>query len=117
VPVALIIPETSVQAAPEAVTLNVAPSVTTYGNKVTLTGTLSSQSSGQTVDILAQPCSKSSQPAQKIGTATTTTGGAFTFSAQPLGNTTYSISYKSATSPTALAPLVVAAYGLTARES
>jgi len=79
------------------VTLAASRTVLVYGGKVTLSGTLSTQQAGQTVDILAQQCGASA--ATKLTTVTTTTGGAYTYLAQPLKNTTYTVKVKNSTSP------------------
>jgi plastocyanin len=86
----------TVTAAAESVSLNGAPRVLTYGGKSALSGTLSSQASGEQLTIEQQQCGASAF--SKLTTVTTTTGGAFTYAAQPLKNTAYQVRYKNATS-------------------
>jgi plastocyanin len=89
---------TVVVAAAPAVGLSVTPKTVVYGRSVTLSGTLANQKSGQPLQILAQPCGQSA--ATKIATATTTTGGAYSYQTKPLKNTTYSVKFKNSTSNT-----------------
>jgi plastocyanin len=76
--------------------LSASPHVVTYGGKVTLAGTLSSQLSGQSVQILAQQCGASA--ATKLATVTTTSGGAYSYQTQPLKETTYTVKFKNSSS-------------------
>jgi len=76
-----------VTAAPESISLTVKPRLLIYGGKVTLSGILSTQKAGANADVLAQQCGVST--ATKVGTVKTTTGGAYTSTAQPLKNTAY----------------------------
>lgn len=87
-----------VTAAPVSLTFAATPRTVVYGGRTTLNGNLSTQETGQNVDVLAQPCGASA-PA-KLATATTTTGGAFSFVAQPTLNTQYGARYKGVDSPT-----------------
>jgi plastocyanin len=81
-----------------ALSLAVAPKVVVYGGKVTLSGTLAGQPAGQSLQVLAQQCG---QPAStRIANVTTTTGGAYSYQAQPLKNTVYTVKFKNATSNT-----------------
>lgn len=77
------------------VSLAVAPGAVVYGGTVTISGTISTQKAGEKVDITAQACGGS---ASHLATVTTTTGGAFTYQAQPTANTSYSAKFKNATS-------------------
>jgi hypothetical protein len=86
-----------VAAAPPSLTLKAAPIVVTYGGTTTLSGTLSTQKTGQSVDIQAQECGQNAF--KKIASATTTTGGAFTYAAKPTIDTKYQAKLKGATSP------------------
>lgn len=90
--------------APPLVTLAVSPGVAVYGHTENLSGRTSDQTSGQSVQILGQSCGKTT--ATPVGTATTTTGGAFSFQRQPLNNTTYSAKVKGATSNSVLAGVI-----------
>jgi plastocyanin len=87
-----------VTAAPGGVTLTAAPRALTYGHATTLSGTVSTGQANQKVDILAQPCGENA--AKVVATATTTTGGAYTYSAQPTLQTNYQARYKPPTGPT-----------------
>jgi plastocyanin len=81
-----------------ALSLAVAPKVVVYGGKVTLSGTLAGQPAGQSLQVLAQQCG---QPAStRIANVTTTTGGAYSYQAQSLKNTVYTVKFKNATSNT-----------------
>lgn len=88
-----------VAAAPPTLTLKASPTVVSYGGSTTLSGVLSTQKSGQRVDITAQECGQTAF--KKVSTVTTTTGGAFTYAAKPVMNTKYQAKQKGATSPTA----------------
>jgi plastocyanin len=81
-----------------ALSLAVAPKVVVYGRKVTLSGTLASQQVGQALQVLAQQCGQSAST--RIANVTTTTGGAYSYQAQPLKNTVYTVKFKNATSNT-----------------
>ena len=78
-------------------TMTATPAILVFGAKVAGAGTVSTQKAGETVDVLAQPCGQSA--AQKAATVQSTTGGAYTFSLQPLVNTTYTTKLRNATSP------------------
>jgi plastocyanin len=82
--------------APPAVSLSATPKVVVYGRSVTLSGTLASNKSGQSLQVMAQPCGQ--QAATKIATITTTSGGAYSFATKPLKNTVYTVRSKSSTS-------------------
>jgi hypothetical protein len=86
-----------VAAAPPTLTLKAAPTVLSYGGSTMLSGVLSTQKVGQSVDIQAQECGQTAF--KKLASATTTTGGAFSYAAKPTMNTTYQAKLKSATSP------------------
>lgn len=88
-----------VAAAPTALTLKASPTVVVYGGSTTLSGVLSTQKSGQHVDISVQDCGQGAF--KKVTTVTTTTGGAFTYAAKPAMNTNYQAKQKGTTSPTA----------------
>jgi plastocyanin len=72
------------------------PAIAVYGRKVTLSGTLATQQAGESLQVLAQPCGEAAST--PLATVTTTTGGAFTYQAQPLKNTLYTVKYKNFTS-------------------
>jgi hypothetical protein len=85
-----------VAAAPPTLTLKAAPVVVAYGGSSTLSGVLSTQKTGQAIDIQAQECGQTAF--KNIATATTTTGGAFSYAAKPTLNTNYRAKQKGATS-------------------
>jgi plastocyanin/ribosomal protein L37E len=82
----------TVTAAPASLTLTAAPRAVTYGHATTVSGTLSTGQANQKVDILAQPCGE--KAAKVITSVTTTTGGAFTYQAQPAMLTSYQAQFK-----------------------
>jgi hypothetical protein len=86
-----------VAAAPPSLTLKAAQAVVTYGGTSTLSGVLSTQKTGQSVDIQTQECGQTAF--KKAASATTTTGGAFSYAAKPTMNTNYQAKLKGATSP------------------
>lgn len=88
-----------VAAAPSTLTLKASPTVVAYGGSTTLSGVLSTQMTGQRVDINAQECGQGGF--KKVATVTTTTGGAFTYAAKPAMKTEYQAKQKKTTSPTA----------------
>lgn len=79
-----------------AVSLGISPKVVVYGGKVTLTGTLASQQSGLSLQVLAQQCGATA--ATKLATVTTTSGGGYSYETQPLKETTYTVKSKNSTS-------------------
>jgi plastocyanin len=93
----------SAPAPPAADTLTLAakPRLVIYGARVTLSGTLSNQKTGENVDVLAKPCGQSA--ATRVTRVQTTTGGAYTTVVRPLKNTAYTVKVKSTTSPSVTA--------------
>jgi plastocyanin len=87
----------TVKPVPAALTLTATPSVTTYGGATTLSGTLSTQQSGEKVEIDAQACD--AHNAKTVANVTTTTGGAFTDQERPAMNTVFQAHYKPAGGP------------------
>ena len=87
-------------AAPATLTLKASPTVVVYGGSTTLSGVLSTQKSGQRVDIQGQDCGQTAF--KKVATVTTTTGGAFTYAAKPTMKTSYQAKQKNVTSPSTL---------------
>ena len=81
-----------------SVAVTVSPQVVVYGGRVTVSGTVSTQTAGETVQVLAQACGQTA--ASPVASTTTTTGGAFTQQVQPLLNTVYSARMRNATSNT-----------------
>jgi plastocyanin len=86
----------TVTAAAASLSLTAKPLVVTYGGSSVLSGVLSTQKTGETIDVLAQQCGASA--ATKLTTATTTTGGAFTTAVKPLMNTAYTAKDKALSS-------------------
>lgn len=76
--------------------LGVRPGDVLYGNKVTLTGALADKASGESVQVLALQCGATNATA--LATIRSTTGGTFTYQAQPLRQTGYSVRAKNSTS-------------------
>jgi plastocyanin len=72
--------------------LAVRPRAVVFGNKLTLSGTLTDKQSGESVQVVALQCGASTSAA--LATVKSTTGGAFTYQAQPLRNTAYSVRVK-----------------------
>jgi plastocyanin len=70
------------------------PKTVVYGRKVTLAGKLVSQQAGQSLQVLGQQCGESA--AAPLATVTTTTAGAFSYEAQPLKQTAYTVKFKNA---------------------
>ncbi len=93
----------TVSGAPESISLTAKPLPTIYRVTVTLSGILSTQKTGENVDVLAQQCGANA--ATKIGTVQTTTGGAYTSMAQPLMNTAYTTKAKNITSSAVTVPV------------
>jgi hypothetical protein len=88
----------NVTAAPTGVTVTAAPRALTYGHPTAVSGTVSTGQANQKVDILAQPCGENA--AKVVATATTTAGGAYTYTAQPTLQTNYEARYKPPTGAT-----------------
>jgi plastocyanin len=87
-------------ASPLVSSIAVAPRTVVYGGKSTLSGKLASGQSGQSVQIHAQACGDTKS--SLVATVTTTTGGAFTYQAQPAKKTAYTLSNKGLTAGTAV---------------
>ena len=75
--------------------LKATPKTVVYGAKSTLAGKLASGAAGQSVQIREQMCSETKSTA--VATVTTTAAGAFSYQAQPVKKTTYTLSNKGAT--------------------
>jgi len=98
--------KTAPQVTAAAVTASASRAIVVYGSSLTLSGTVSSQKSGETVTIFSQPYGQAS-PAQ-IGSAVSTTGGAWSFLVKPALQTGYEARWKPATGPaTASSPMTV----------
>src|SRR3954463_6245971 len=86
----------TVTAAAATLSLTAKPVALVYGGSSLLSGVLSTQKTGESIDVLAQQCGASA--ATKLTTVTTTTGGAFTTTVKPLMNTAYTAKDKSLSS-------------------
>jgi plastocyanin len=75
--------------------LKATPKTVVYGAKSTLDGKLASGLSGQAVQVREQMCGETKSTA--VATVTSTAAGAFTYQAQPVKKTTYTLSNKGAT--------------------
>lgn len=78
--------------------LSITPRTVAYGAKVTLAGTLTDKQSGESLQVMALQCGTTTSTA--LATIKSTTGGAFTYQAQPLRATTYSVRVKNSDSST-----------------
>jgi plastocyanin len=75
--------------------LKATPKTVVYGAKSTLAGKLASGQSGQSVQIREQMCGEAKSTA--VATVTTTAAGAFSYQAQPVKKTAYTLSNKGLT--------------------
>ena len=91
-------------AAPLTASFAVTPNPVPFGRKVALAGTLASKLSGQSLQVLALQCGATK--ATSLANVTTTAGGAFTYQAQPLKATAYTVKSKNGTSPSATATVL-----------
>src|SRR6476646_558203 len=87
----------TVTAPPESLSLAGKPVLLIFGGKVALSGSLSTQKVGESIDVLGQQCGANA--ATKLSTVPTTTGGAFISSAQPMMNTAYTAKLRATSSP------------------
>ncbi len=85
-------------AAPPSVTLKASAVAVAYGGSTALSGVLSTKKAGQAIDIQGQDCGQTAF--KKVATATTTTGGVFSYAAKPTIDTNYQAKNKGATSST-----------------
>jgi plastocyanin len=81
--------------------LGVRPRAVIFGGKTTISGTLTDKQSGESLQVLALQCGATN--ASAVATITSTTGGAFSYQAQPLRHTVYSVRVKNADSSTVTA--------------
>jgi plastocyanin len=96
----------TVSAAPAVVSIAATPSVVTYGAKTTLSGTISTQPTGEKVDILAQAAGDNTY--KVVTTLLTTAGGAYSYAVAPAKNTNYEARVKLAgLAPVTSAPVTV----------
>jgi plastocyanin len=79
--------------------LAVTPKTVVFGRKVTLAGTLADKQSGESLEVMELQCGATNATA--LATIKSTTGGAFTYQAQPLRGTAYSVRVKNADSSAA----------------
>lgn len=78
--------------------IGVRPRAVVFGDKTTLSGTLTDKQSGESLQVLALQCGTTT--ASAVATITSTTGGAFSYQAQPLRRTVYSVRVKTSDSST-----------------
>jgi len=84
---------------PPSVTISLSRPSVVFGGSVTLSGQVSDNKAGQTVDVFAEPYPATSFSA--LGSSVTTTaGGHWTDVVKPTIETSYQATWKSATSPT-----------------
>lgn len=79
----------------------VRPGTVVFGGKVTLAGTLADKQSGESLQVFSLQCGATNATA--LATIKSTTGGAFSYQAQPLRRTAYSVRVKNANSTAATA--------------
>ena len=87
--------------APLVSSLTVTPTVVAYGGRSTIAGKLASTQSGQSVQVHALACGETKPTL--VATVTTTTGGAFSYQAQPAKKTAYTLSSKGLTAAAGVA--------------
>jgi plastocyanin len=92
--------------APAVVTLSASAPVVKYGTQVTLSGTVSTKKSGETVTLVQLPTGQTTK--QVLATLQTTTNGAFSFNVTPQVTTLYQAQIKTSESSVTVqvAPLV-----------
>jgi plastocyanin len=87
----------TVNGPPPSIAVGVSAPIITYGDQITIAGTVSSAKAGESVVMLAQPFGSS---VQQVATLVTSAGGVFTYTAGPTILTSYSVKWKTATSQT-----------------
>jgi plastocyanin len=88
----------TVNGPPSTLTLNGSTSLVTYGQRMTLSGMLSSKDAGMSIDILKIECGSTANAPEKVATTTTTTGGDFSQLVRPLKNSRYVARFRTSTS-------------------
>lgn len=88
-------------ALPLVSSFSVTPKAVVYGGKSTLSGKLASGQSGQQVKVQELACGETKS--KLVATVTTTTGGAFSYQAQPSKKTAYTLSNQGLTAGAAVA--------------
>lgn len=81
-----------------SVTLSPPRRVVAFATALTLSGVISSQQTGEPVAVSAQECGKTTFT--QVGSATTTTGGNWSFTVKPVLNTVYRARWRTTDSPT-----------------
>jgi plastocyanin len=89
----------TVTAPPATLSLTANPLLVAYGGTSVVSGVLSTQQVGASIDVLAQQCG--APTATKLATVVTTAGGVYTTTTKPLMNTMYTAKDKTVTSTTA----------------
>jgi plastocyanin len=82
-----------------SVTLQSSRRAVIFAGAVTLSGVISSQQAGESVNLFAQECGKTAFT--RVGSATTAAGGNWTFAVRPTLNTVYRARWRTAESATA----------------
>jgi plastocyanin len=85
----------TVTAPPASLSLTVNPLLVAYGGSPVVSGVLSTQLVGDSIDVLAQQCGTTT--ATKLITVQTTAGGVYTTTVKPLMNTAYTAKDKALT--------------------
>jgi opacity protein-like surface antigen len=80
---------------PKGTTISLSQPITTYGSSVKLSGTLANGQAGQQVTVLAREYGQTTFAS--LTTVTTTSGGAWTYSASPKIQTQYEATWNGAT--------------------
>jgi len=96
--VMLLVATAGTTAPPQAVTISLSRPSVVYGGSVSLSGKVSDNKAGETVDVLAEPSGATSFSV--LGSVTTTAGGHWTDVVKPTIETSYEANWKSATSST-----------------
>jgi plastocyanin len=86
----------TVRGAPPQITLATSAAVVKFGGQATLSGTVNSNRSGESVTIVQLPAGQTTK--QVIATLQTTANGAFSFAVTPQLNTTYQAQWRGAES-------------------
>ena len=96
--VMLLVATAGTTAPPQAVTISLSRPSVVYSGSVSLSGKVSNNKAGETVDVLAEPFGATSFSV--LGSVTTTAGGHWTDVVKPTIETSYEAKWKSATSST-----------------
>jgi hypothetical protein len=92
----LVVAAAATAAPPQSVKISLSKPNVVYGGSVTLSGKVSNDKAGETVNVLAEPYPATSF--SSLGSVTTTAGGSFSDVVSPTIETSYEAKWKSATS-------------------